>query len=214
MRTLLLPFEPAAAGVATRPSVSRAERYRLYDERGRELIDGVSGMWHVNFGYSSEPIVNAIRVQLSRLPASSLISTVHEPALELSARLRHFLGLENYGVLFTNSGSEAIEAARHVVDIIAGRAGIRRARVGFLPGAFHGNTGRARRMSGNDTPKDGVLCATEGDALAEPAGLGLPWAVFFEPIQGVAGVTYIPQVEMLISRNFAPHRLSVVGSEK
>jgi taurine-pyruvate aminotransferase len=42
---------------------------RVWDQKGREHLDGVSGgVWTVNVGYGRERIANAVRDQLIQLP--------------------------------------------------------------------------------------------------------------------------------------------------
>ena len=83
---------------------------RVWDARGREYIDAVSGaVWTVNVGYGRESIANAVRDQLVRMcffagAAGSIPGSVF--AERLIAKMP---GLSR--VYYANSGSEANEKA-------------------------------------------------------------------------------------------------------
>ena len=84
-------------------------RYRTPD--GRELLDGISGLWCCNAGHSPEPIVAAIRVQAGRLDYAPPFQFGHEGAFALAARLAALAPGDLDHVFFCNSGSEAVDTA-------------------------------------------------------------------------------------------------------
>ena len=47
---------------------SQAEHIYIRDSDGREFLDGMSGLWCCNLGYSQSAIVSAISDQLQQLP--------------------------------------------------------------------------------------------------------------------------------------------------
>ena len=67
--SLLHPFTDFAAHkrMGGRTLV-RAEDIFLTDSRGHEMLDGMSGLWCVNLGYSQANIAAAVAEQLNRLP--------------------------------------------------------------------------------------------------------------------------------------------------
>jgi putrescine aminotransferase len=101
---------------------------------GREFIDCVGGFGAYNFGHRHPQIVAAIETQLKRMPMSSRLAL--NP---LQAQLAHELaeitpaGLE-YS-FFSNSGTEAVEAALKLARLHTGKPGIISAQ-----NAFHGKT--------------------------------------------------------------------------
>ena len=78
---------------------------------GRELIDGSSGMWCVNAGHGSEPIIAAIREQAGRMDYATAFQMGHPQAFELANRLTAILPKDLEHVFFANSGSEAVDTA-------------------------------------------------------------------------------------------------------
>ena len=80
----------------------------IIDHQGNRLLDGMSGLWCTNLGYSQTRIKDAITAQLDRLPFyNSFFNCTTDTTLRLADRLVEALphGFEH--VFFTNSGSEA-----------------------------------------------------------------------------------------------------------
>ena len=88
--------------------ISRAEGVYIEDSDGNRILDGMSGLWCCNLGYSQPDIVEAVRRQLSELPFyNNFFQCANEPSVRLAARLAA-LAPDNFNhVFFTNSGSEA-----------------------------------------------------------------------------------------------------------
>jgi putrescine aminotransferase len=86
----------------------------LKDDTGRQLLDGnAGGLWCVNVGHNRPEMKAAITKQLDELEYFQLFDgTSHPRAEELSAKLVQMTQPENMRrVLFTNGGSDSVEAA-------------------------------------------------------------------------------------------------------
>ncbi len=83
--------------------------YRTVD--GREIIDGISGLWCCNAGHNRPRIVEAIRKQAGELDYSPAFQIGHHKAFELANRLVKLMPGALDHVFFTNSGSESVETA-------------------------------------------------------------------------------------------------------
>ena len=83
--------------------------YRTQD--GREILDGVSGLWCVNAGHGREPIVRAIAEQAKRMDYAPAFQMGHPLEFQLAHRLAEMLPGDIDRVFFTNSGSEAVDTA-------------------------------------------------------------------------------------------------------
>ncbi|MBP1949874.1 aminotransferase [Virgibacillus litoralis] len=83
------------------------------DDNGMKYLDGVSGLWCLNLGYGRQEIVNAAAEQMKKLSYFPLTMN-HQPAVELAGKISELLG-EKYQTFFSNSGSEANEAAFKIV---------------------------------------------------------------------------------------------------
>ncbi len=80
-------------------------------EEGREVLDGVSGMWCVNAGHGREQITDAIRQQADQMDYATAFQMGHPLAFELASRLTNMLPGNLDHVFFANSGSEAVDTA-------------------------------------------------------------------------------------------------------
>ncbi len=78
---------------------------------GRKVLDGTAGLWCVNAGHKRPRIVKAIQDQVEELDFAPTFQMGHPKAFELATRLADLApeGLDH--VMFTNSGSEAVETA-------------------------------------------------------------------------------------------------------
>lgn len=88
--------------------ISRADHVYIYDSDGNQILDGMSGLWCTNLGYSQARIKTAIAEQLEKLPFyNSFFKCSNEAAVELAGRLKEVMPAHVNHFFFTNSGSEA-----------------------------------------------------------------------------------------------------------
>ncbi len=88
--------------------IDRGEGIYVFDDEGKEYIEGMSGLWCVGVGFGEQRLVDAATRQLSKLPYyHTFTHKSHEPSIELAEKLVKMTpdGLDH--VFFTNSGSEA-----------------------------------------------------------------------------------------------------------
>jgi beta-alanine--pyruvate transaminase len=78
---------------------------------GREILDGVAGLWCVNAGHGRREITEAVTKQLETMEFAPTFQMGHPIAFELANRLAKIAppGLDR--IFFTNSGSEAVDTA-------------------------------------------------------------------------------------------------------
>ena len=68
--------------------ITRAEGVWLWDGDGNRILDGMSGLWCVNVGYSQPSLVGAATRQMSLLPYyNTFFSSTTAPVAALSERL-------------------------------------------------------------------------------------------------------------------------------
>ena len=88
--------------------ITHAEGVYLYDSEGKQLLDGMSGLWCVALGYGREDLVEAATRQMRKLPYyNSFFQTSNPPAIELARLLVELTPPQFNKVFFTGSGSEA-----------------------------------------------------------------------------------------------------------
>ncbi|MEO8444142.1 MAG: aspartate aminotransferase family protein [Gammaproteobacteria bacterium] len=130
--------------------ITRAEGVYIWEENGRKILDGMSGLWCVNLGYSRPELVEAGCRQLGELPYyNSFFQCTHPPAIELA---RQLCGLAPPGfnrVFLTNSGSEANDTNIRMVRYYWSLLGKPDKQIIIARrNAYHGSTVGAASLSG------------------------------------------------------------------
>jgi beta-alanine--pyruvate transaminase len=83
--------------------------YTAHD--GRQILDGISGLWAVNAGHCREPIVEAIKKQAESLDYATGFQMHHPAAFLAAERVTQITPKGMDHVFFVNSGSEAVDTA-------------------------------------------------------------------------------------------------------
>ena len=166
---------------------ARGEGARLWDSDDVEYLDFLSGISVSSVGHCHPAVVAAIREQAAKLiHVGNLYYT--EPMSRLAARLAECsLGGK---VFFTNSGTEAVEAA-----LKCARKARRGGTIVSLHGAFHGRTYGSLSATPQESkqapfaPLVGGFVSVEAtlDALSAVVSEQTA-AVILEPIQGETGI--------------------------
>jgi 4-aminobutyrate---pyruvate transaminase len=80
----------------------------VYDDSGKEYIEGLAGLWCTALGFGVEELVEAAAEQMRKLPYYHMFASKSTgPAIDLADRLTGMLPIENSKIFFANSGSEA-----------------------------------------------------------------------------------------------------------
>ncbi len=78
---------------------------------GRQVLDGVAGLWCVNAGHARPKIVQAIQAQAAEMDFAPPFQMAHPKAFELAEKVAALAPAGLNKVFFTNSGSEGVETA-------------------------------------------------------------------------------------------------------
>jgi acetylornithine aminotransferase len=176
--------------------LTKGEGPYVWDDQGNRYLDLLGGIAVNALGHAHPALVSAVTQQLNTLGhVSNFFAT--EPQVALAERLLDLLGVGPGGgkVFFTNSGSEANEAAFK----LSRRTG--RTHVVAIEGGFHGRTMGSLALTSKEAyrepfaPLPGeVTFVPFGDADALAAAVtDETAAVVIEPIQGEAGVIIPPE---------------------
>ncbi len=88
--------------------LSHGKGIYVYDEQGREFIEGLAGLWCTSLGFGEDALVEAATEQMRKLPYyHTFASSGTEPPVKLAERLKVIAPTPMSKVYFTNSGSEA-----------------------------------------------------------------------------------------------------------
>ncbi|HEY9468486.1 MAG TPA: aminotransferase class III-fold pyridoxal phosphate-dependent enzyme, partial [Propionibacteriaceae bacterium] len=171
----------------------RGEGCYLWDAEGRRYLDLLSGLAVNALGHAHPTVLSAVTGQIATLGhVSNFFAT--PPQVALAERLSSMTGAKEARVFFTNSGTEANEAAFKITRMTG------RSTIISTEGAFHGRSMGALALTHNPKyrlpfePLPGeVIFVPYGDpeALASVVDETVA-AVVLEPIQGENGVVLPP----------------------
>lgn len=129
-------------------AIVRAKDALLFDENGKEYIDGIASWYTVMYGHSNKHIVSAMTKQMNKLDFVMFSGLTHEPAIELSEKLMEILPVNQAKIFFNDNGSTAIEAAiKMALQFYHNNGELRDTLIAFENG-FHGDTFGAMSASG------------------------------------------------------------------
>lgn len=90
--------------------ISRAKGSKVYDQDGREYIDGTASLWYSAIGHGRKEIARAASEQIELLDAyHSFNEFTNEPAVRLAEKVASLVPIPGAKIFFTSSGSEANE---------------------------------------------------------------------------------------------------------
>ncbi len=111
-RNLWLHFTRMSSYAGTDvPVIVRGSGQYVFDQHGKRYLDGLSGLFVSQIGHGRRDVAEAAARQGGELAYFSLWSYAHPRAIELAERLADLAPGDLNRVFFTNSGSEAVEAA-------------------------------------------------------------------------------------------------------
>lgn len=182
-------------------SITDGKGALVYDDQGKEYIDGMGSLWYANVGYGREEIADAIAEQAKRLGAYHTFDPfTNPPAEQAAAKIVELSPYDEARVFFGSSGSEAVDTAMKMARISQRQLGhpekqiiVSRER------GYHGTNYGGTSVQGIPPNRDGFgplvpgiinvvadddeamkrIFAEHGDEIA---------AVITEPIQGAGGV--------------------------
>ena len=202
--------------------ITHAEHVYIYDSDGNRMLDGMSGLWCCNLGYSQTSIKEAIYTQLQELPYyNSFFQCANVAAVELASALVAVTPPQFNHVFFTNSGSEANDTNLRLLQryySVLGKP--EKNLVISRKNAYHGSTIAASSLGGmsamhrqargldyihhinqpywfaeggeEDPQAYGVRIAQELEQAIDSLGEERVAAFIAEPVQGAGGVIIPP----------------------
>ncbi|MDZ5698256.1 aspartate aminotransferase family protein [Chelativorans sp. M5D2P16] len=128
-------------GAGTR-LVTHAEGPFVYDTEGKEILDGMAGLWCVNIGYGRHELAEAAYAQMKELPYYNSFFRCSTPSpVLLAQKLAEIAPAHLNQVFYGSSGSEANDTALRLVRhywALEGRP--EKNRIISRQWAYHGST--------------------------------------------------------------------------
>jgi beta-alanine--pyruvate transaminase len=111
LEALWLPFTPNRQFKTEPRLIARGQGMHYYDPQGRELLDGLAGLWCSLAGHGRKEITAAVSKQVQELDFAPTFQFVHPVLIELAGRITALAPANLDHVFFCNSGSEAADTA-------------------------------------------------------------------------------------------------------
>jgi adenosylmethionine-8-amino-7-oxononanoate aminotransferase len=175
---------PRAAGFGLEklPRIERGEGSYLFDTAGRRYLDGSGGPAAFSIGHGNREVNAAIAAQLDKVACGYRYLFTSDAMEELTALILGACGPPFTHIVFTGSGSEAVESALKVALQFFDARGIRsKRRFIARERSYHGNTLGALSLSGmaeRRRPFEGSLLdvsfVSPANAYRPPPGVSAP----------------------------------------
>ncbi len=137
------PFADMGEVAGSELTIVRGEGVHVWDDAGREYIDGSASLWYANIGHGRREIAAAVARQLSELETYHVFGPfTNRPASELTERLSSLAPLPDSKIFLTTGGGEAIETAAKLTRLYhAARGEPERRHLISRAHAYHGTHG-------------------------------------------------------------------------
>jgi putrescine aminotransferase len=186
--------------------IARGDGAVVWDEDGKEYIDGTASLWNVNVGHGRTEIVEAAMAQMRELASYQVFGVfANRPALDLAERLASLAPLDDPRIFLGSGGGDAIDtAAKLARRYFAAIGQPDRTHLISRTQGYHGTHGMGTSIGGIPANREGigpidpdvsVVAYDSVDALeTEIARVGADRvaAVFVEPVIGAGGVLLPP----------------------
>jgi 4-aminobutyrate aminotransferase len=148
---------------ATPVVVDHGEGVYLYDTNGKRNLDFTAGIGVTSTGHCHPKVVAAAQEQVGKLIHGQYTTVMHQPLLELTEKLGGVLPQGLDSLFFSNSGSEAVEAALRLSRQATGRPNVI-----VFQGGFHGRTVATATMTTSGTRFSGGISPLMGGVHVAP----------------------------------------------
>ncbi len=128
--------------------IKRAKGALLYDENGKDYIDGISSWYTSVYGHCNDYILEKVQAQMQQLDQVVFSGFTHEPAVKLSEALIKVLPNNHQKLFFSDNGSTATEIGIKMALQYHFNKGEKRPVLLAFEEGFHGDTFGAMSVSG------------------------------------------------------------------
>jgi 4-aminobutyrate--pyruvate transaminase len=149
--SLLHPYTNLKKHIERGPMVvTKGKGIYIFDDQGKQYIEALAGLWCVSLGFDEKRLVAAATRQMEKLPFyHCFIGKSHDPGIELAEMLLKMMPVPMSKVLFSNSGSEANDAAVKLIWYYNNAIGRpKKKKIMSRIRAYHGVTVAAASLTG------------------------------------------------------------------
>ncbi|QCX02167.1 adenosylmethionine--8-amino-7-oxononanoate transaminase [Aggregatimonas sangjinii] len=181
-------------------AVVKAKGALLFDEDGKEYVDGISSWYTSVYGHCNDFILEKVYAQMQRLDQVVFSGFTHEPAVRLSEELMKILPENQSKLFFSDNGSTAVEVGiKMALQFHFNQGEQRKVLLAFEEG-FHGDTFGAMSVSGLSVyngPFEEFFLDVERIPVPSPDNIETTLAHLENRLQqnDIAGFVYEPLVQ-------------------
>lgn len=128
-------------------AIAKAEGALLYDEDGKEYVDGISSWYTCMYGHCNPYILDRVKEQMHKLDQVVFSGFTHEPAVKLSEELIKILPNNQEKFFFSDNGSTSTEIGIKMALQYHHNKGQKRNILLAFEEGFHGDTFGAMSVS-------------------------------------------------------------------
>jgi len=128
--------------------IVKAEGALLFDDDGKEYIDGIASWYTAMYGHCNPYIIEKVNEQMRTLDQIVFAGFTHEPAVQLSEELIKILPQNQEKIFFSDNGSTANEVGIKMALQYHFNKGEKRNTIIAFNDGFHGDTFGAMSASG------------------------------------------------------------------
>jgi len=129
-------------------AIARAKGALLFDEEGKEYVDGIASWYTCMYGHCNPYILDRVKEQMQKLDQVVFSGFTHEPAIKLSEELIKILPKNQEKLFFSDNGSTATEIGIKMALQYHHNKGQKRNVLLAFEEGFHGDTFGAMSVSG------------------------------------------------------------------
>ncbi|MGB6150944.1 MAG: adenosylmethionine--8-amino-7-oxononanoate transaminase [Pricia sp.] len=181
-------------------AIARAKGAVLYDEQGKEYIDGIASWYTSMYGHCNDFILEKVHHQMQRLDQVVFSGFTHEPAVLLSEKLIKILPANQEKLFFSDNGSTAVEIGIKMALQYHFNKGEKRTVMLAFEDGFHGDTFGAMSVSSLSVyngPFEDFFIAVERIPVPTTENIAgiLQWLSLRLQKNDIAGFVYEPLVQ-------------------
>ncbi len=151
VKSLIHPYTNLSAHEKQGPLIIETGKgIYVYDDNGKEYIEGLAGLWCTSFGFGEQELIDAAIKQMNKLPYyHSFASKSTEPGILLAEKLLEMAPVDFSKVFFVNSGSEANDTVVKLIWYYNNALGRKdKKKIISRQKAYHGVTVAAASLTG------------------------------------------------------------------
>lgn len=104
--------------------VERGEGVYVYDNKGKQYLEGLAGLWCTSLGYGNQELIDAATAQMGQLSYYHAFGgKTHPTMMALADKIRDMVPVDNAKIFFGNSGSDANDTFIKILRYYANATG-------------------------------------------------------------------------------------------